>query len=73
MTDPRIELVGRGYDAMGERFAAWRDRTVGDPRHDWEEELVSRLHEGARLLELGCGAGVPDTARLAARFQVTGV
>ena len=25
------------------------------------------------MLELGCGAGVPDTQRLAARFRVTGV
>jgi cyclopropane fatty-acyl-phospholipid synthase-like methyltransferase len=31
------------------------------------------LHDGARVLELGCGAGAPDTQRLAARFQVTGV
>jgi cyclopropane fatty-acyl-phospholipid synthase-like methyltransferase len=73
VTDPRIELVGRGYDAMGGRFAQWRDRIVGDPRREWEEELVSRLHDGARVLELGCGAGVPDTQRLATRFQVTGV
>ena len=34
---------------------------------------MSRLQDGARVLELGCGAGVPDTQRLAARFQVTGV
>jgi cyclopropane fatty-acyl-phospholipid synthase-like methyltransferase len=73
VTDPRTELVGRGYDAMGERFAEWRDRIVGDPRREWEEELASRLQDGARVLELGCGAGVPDTRRLAARFQVTGV
>ena len=73
MTDPRTELVGRSYDRMGERFAEWRDRIVGDPRREWEEELVSRLHDGARVLELGCGAGVPDTQRLAVRFQVTGV
>ncbi len=71
--DPRTELVGRGYDAMGERFAEWRDRIVGDPRREWEDELVSRLQDGARVLELGCGAGVPDTQRLAARFSVTGV
>ncbi len=73
MTDPRTELVGRGYDEIGERFAEWRDRIVGDPRREWEEELVSRLEDGARVLELGCGAGVPDTQRLAARFRVTGV
>jgi cyclopropane fatty-acyl-phospholipid synthase-like methyltransferase len=34
---------------------------------------VSRLQDGARVLELGCGAGMPDTQRLAARFRVTGV
>ena len=73
MTDPRTELVGRGYDEIGDRFAEWRDQIVGDPRREWEEELVSRLTDGARVLELGCGAGVPDTQRLAARFRVTGV
>jgi len=73
VTDPRTELVGRGYDVIGERFAEWRDRIVGDPRREWEDELVSRLRDGARVLELGCGAGVPDTKRLAARFRVTGV
>jgi SAM-dependent methyltransferase len=71
--DPRAELVGRGYDVIGERFAEWRDRIVGDPRREWEEELVSRLQDGARVFELGCGAGVPDTKRLAQRFRVTGV
>jgi len=73
VTDPRTELVGRGYDEIGERFAQWRDLIVGDPRREWEEELVSRLQDGARVLELGCGAGMRDTQRLAERFQVTGV
>jgi cyclopropane fatty-acyl-phospholipid synthase-like methyltransferase len=73
MSDPRTELVGRGYDAIGERFSEWREQIVGDPRREWEDELVSRLKDGARVLELGCGAGVADTQRLAARFQVTGV
>jgi cyclopropane fatty-acyl-phospholipid synthase-like methyltransferase len=73
VTDPRTELVGRGYDLIGDHFNEWRDRIVGDPRREWENELVSRLPDGARLLELGCGSGVPDTQRLAARFRLTGV
>lgn len=73
MADPRTELVGRGYDLIGEHFTEWRDRIVGDPRREWEQELVSRLEDGARVLELGCGAGVPDTQRLAARYRLTAV
>jgi len=73
VNDPRTELVSRGYDAIAERFAEWRDRIMGDPRREWEGQLVSRLQDGARVLELGCGAGVSDTQRLAARFHVTGV
>jgi cyclopropane fatty-acyl-phospholipid synthase-like methyltransferase len=73
MADPRTELVGRGYDAIGEHFTEWRDRIVGDPRREWAEELESRLEDGARVLELGCGSGVPDTQRLATRFRLTAV
>lgn len=73
MRDPRTQIVADGYDAMGETFAAWRERIVGDPRDEWAEELASRLEDGARVLELGCGAGSPETRRLAERFRVTGV
>jgi SAM-dependent methyltransferase len=66
-------MVADGYDAIGETFAAWRERIVGDPRREWEEELASRLSDGDRVLELGCGAGTPETERLAERFALTGV
>jgi ubiquinone/menaquinone biosynthesis C-methylase UbiE len=73
VTDPRVQIVADGYDAIGETFDEWRDRIVGDPRAAWRGELVSRLPQGARVLELGCGGGVPDTRLLAERFRVTGV
>ncbi len=73
MPDPRTQIVADGYDAMGETFAAWREQAVGDPRRAWEDELVSRLQDGARVLELCCGGGAPETRRLATRFRVTGV
>jgi len=71
--DPRTQIVSAGYDAIGETFAEWRRRIVGDPRDEWAEDLTSRLEEGARVLELGCGSGSPETRRLAQRFAVTGV
>ena len=66
-------MVADGYDAIGETFAAWRERIIGDPRREWEDELVARLVPGARILELGCGAGTAETRRLAQQFVVTGV
>jgi cyclopropane fatty-acyl-phospholipid synthase-like methyltransferase len=73
VSDARTRIVAQGYDEIGEHFAVWRERIVGDPRRWWADQLTSRLTEGARILELGCGSGVPDTRLLAERFRVTGV
>jgi SAM-dependent methyltransferase len=73
VADPRTQLVADGYDRIGDVFAEWRTRIVDDPRREWENDLVARLPEGARILELGCGGGSPETKRLAGRFRLTGV
>ena len=74
MKDPRVEIVARGYDEMAETFATWRNRVEDDPRSAWCAELTSRLAEGARVLELGCGdGGAAETKELAERFHLTGV
>jgi SAM-dependent methyltransferase len=73
MSDPRTQLVADSYDAIGDTFAEWRERISGDPRREWEDELSRRLGADARVLELGCGAGSPETRRLASRFRLTGV
>ncbi|HEX3453394.1 MAG TPA: class I SAM-dependent methyltransferase [Gaiellaceae bacterium] len=73
MSDPRVEIVARGYDRIADRFAGWRDEIVGDPRREWAEDLASRLAPGVRVLELGCGAASAETVMLAERFQLTGI
>ena len=73
MTDARTQIVERGYDEIADSFAEWSARVAGDQRERWRRELTVRLPDGARVLELGCGAGVPDTQLLASRFLVTGV
>jgi SAM-dependent methyltransferase len=73
MTDQRNAIVAAGYDALGERYSEWAAHIVDDPRTLFLSQLVMRLDDGARLLDLGCGSGVPSTAWLAERFDVVGV
>jgi SAM-dependent methyltransferase len=72
MSDPRTAIVQAGYDAMAERYLGWGP-TIGEPRERMLDALLERLEPGARVLELGCGAGIPVTRRLAERHTVTGV
>ena len=73
-------LVRRGYDAVSEAYRDDDGRAAGLPNPDtsryagWVAELAGRLRPGARVLDLGCGAGIPATRELAGRgLQVIGV
>src|SRR6266536_716075 len=66
------EIVARGYDAIALSYAEWAGAVVS-PALEWLRELDSRLPDGADVLELGCGRGVPGTRELARRHRVTGV
>lgn len=66
------EIVARGYDAIALRYAEWAGGVVS-PALEWLRELDALLPDGANVLELGCGRGVPGTRELARRHSVTGV
>lgn len=66
-------IVSEGYDAVAERYLTWSAAIPDASRARYTQELLDRLPAGARVLELGCGAGVPTTRTLAQRFAVTGV
>ena len=65
--------VESGYDAIADAYLAWGAGVGSDPRDRFLDQLIQRLFAGARVLDLGCGAGIPATKKLADRFQVTGV
>jgi len=71
--DERKRLVADGYDRMADRYEQWAAGIEGDPRNRMIAELTRRLPLGGRLLDLGCGSGVPSTKVLAERFDVVGV
>ena len=71
MAERKKALVEAGYDALGERYLAWSREIVGDPRDRFVMQLLNRLPVGSRVLDVGCGTGVPSTRQLAERFEVT--
>ena len=66
--DPR-EIVRSGYDASGPTFNAQRER---DPSPELAR-LIELLPKRARVLDVGCGGGLPVTAALARHAEVVGV
>jgi cyclopropane fatty-acyl-phospholipid synthase-like methyltransferase len=66
-------LVRRGYDAVSYHYRADDDDGPAE-RGAWIAALVGRLDQGAAVLDLGCGCGVPMAKALVrAGFAVTGV
>lgn len=66
------ELVRRGYDAVSYRYRG--DDDAPAEYTEWINGLQCRLHDGASVLDLGCGCGVPVARTLASHgYTVTGV
>lgn len=71
MTD-HTEIVRRGYDALSHRYR--RDDDSPPEYREWLAALLARLPDRARVLDLGCGNGIPLAKTLAdAGHEVTGV
>jgi predicted TPR repeat methyltransferase len=73
VTEDARKLVGRGYDRMADRFAAWRDEIEGSPERDWVQDLIERLPAKPEVLELGCGAAEEPTLLLAESGRLLGI
>jgi len=63
------DLVRRGYNSCAAEYDKSRQREAGPEL----SLLTGQLRDGAAVLDIGCGAGVPNARTLARRFAVTGV
>lgn len=67
-----IQLVQQGYDKIAYEYLAWREQEPLWARSELHD-LAVRLPPDARVLDAGCGAGVPVAQFLSAQFRVTGI
>jgi len=62
-------LVRQAYDSLAADYEEMRQTEAPQALN----LLTSRLSDGAAVLDIGCGAGIPVAQTLAWRFTVTGV
>jgi cyclopropane fatty-acyl-phospholipid synthase-like methyltransferase len=70
--DPR-RIVANGYDVIAERYLEWTGEALSPGREHALAQIGAHVAAGARVLDLGCGAGVPMTRELARTYAVHGV
>ena len=61
------------YDALASRYDDWSAAVVPDVREEWARRIDAFLIPGERVVELGCGTGVPVGRLLSATYDYTGV
>ena len=71
MNKSHKETVKAGYNIIADRYLAARTRDSEDVH--LLDELTGRLPAGAKVLDAGCGAGLPISQMLSEKFEVIGV
>ena len=65
------KTVKEGYNAIADRYLAERTHDSEDVR--LLNDLIDRLSENSKVLDAGCGAGIPISQILSEQFHVVGV
>jgi len=72
-TENPIDMVREGYDRASHAYRGDECNLEQSGYGHWLRRLHPRLADGARVLDLGCGCGVPVAGELARRYRVTGI
>src|SRR5207244_3791789 len=65
--------VNATYDALATRYDDWSARVVPALREVWAAKIDDYAMPGERIVELGCGTGVPVGRLLSERYEYEGV
>jgi cyclopropane fatty-acyl-phospholipid synthase-like methyltransferase len=73
VSTPDGEIVARGYDKVADDYEALEAPDAPWPRLERVRAFVADMPQNSRVLDIGCGNGLPATRELASRHQVVGV
>lgn len=66
-------LVRESYNRISHAYRDDIGTAAGTVYATWVADLSRRLNDGDRVLDLGCGNGIPVSRLLSERFNVTGL
>ena len=67
------DVIARGFDRVADAYEALESAEAPWPRLSRVRAFAQGLSAGSRVLDIGCGNGVPATRELALRHRVTGI
>src|SRR5919109_2942910 len=67
------EIVTAGYNRAAKAYDRVHGHAYASRTLSWLTELTSVVPTGTRILDLGCGSGIPVATHLARDYLVTGV
>ena len=56
--DPK-RIVAQGYNQIAERYVTWAGHVRTRERERYTRVLLDSLPDGAAVLDVGCGSGIP--------------
>ena len=66
-------LVAQTYDRVADRYEGLELADRAWPRLRWLDRLLDGVPAGSPVLDVGCGNGLPATARIAEHHEAVGV
>ena len=71
--DKETGIVRDTYSHLGSVYDDWAETVREDERQKYLTKISQRFHNGAKILDIGCGNGLLNTLYMANHFDVIGI